>query len=139
MRASRMSHDVRCVGRDPPFALIRPRRRPSAIGPSALGLAGCVMALALLADPARGERGGSQPAGTASVSSRADVPGGATAADTVRWTVREDLSIGMLDGPEAYTFGRVRGVLVSDCGEIVVLEAGDGTIRVFSPEGKFLR
>jgi len=67
------------------------------------------------------------------------VPGGATAADTVRWTVREDLSIGMLDGPEAYTFGRVRGVLVSDCGEIVVLEAGDGTIRVFSPEGKFLR
>lgn len=98
-----------------------------------------IAGLALLAGSTRAEPGApAWPAPAASPACKG-VSDDASTADTVRWTVCEDLSIGMIDGPEAYRFQRIRGVLVSDRGEIVVLEAGDGTIRVFSPEGAFVR
>jgi hypothetical protein len=57
------------------------------------------------------------------------------------WTVSEEpvLRIGMVDGPEAYLFNDIRGVTRLSDGTIVVLNAGDGQIRYFAPDGRHLR
>ncbi|MFW6079134.1 MAG: 6-bladed beta-propeller, partial [Gemmatimonadota bacterium] len=57
-----------------------------------------------------------------------------------RWTVdlASALELGELDGPEAYTFGRISGVVVGDDGRIYVADADALEIRIFSPEGELL-
>jgi hypothetical protein len=58
---------------------------------------------------------------------------------TSAWTVREVLSIGALEGIDAEQFGQIVGVDVDEAGNVYVLDAQAGEIRVFGPEGEHLR
>ena len=51
---------------------------------------------------------------------------------------QELLTIGSLDGPLETSFGAIAEIEVAPRGEIVVLDRGDQTIRVFSPAGDHL-
>lgn len=55
-----------------------------------------------------------------------------------RWIVERDLSIGMVDGPPEYEFGRVQDVAVGKNGSIYVLDQQAAQIRVFDSEGSHL-
>lgn len=50
-----------------------------------------------------------------------------------------DLELGAMDGPSQEVFGDVRGVEVDPSGEIFVLDHQASEIRVFSPDGEYLR
>lgn len=74
----------------------------------------------------------------------------AAAQDTVRVTatppkwgaavkLRPVFSIGALDGPDEYAFGRIDGVAVDRRNTMYVLDAQDVQIRAFDASGKFLR
>ena len=56
-----------------------------------------------------------------------------------RWTVREDLKIGAVEGDPEYHFGEVGGIAVDSRGRIFVLDAQARRIQVFSPEGEYER
>lgn len=55
------------------------------------------------------------------------------------WRIEERVSIGQLDGPAEYAFNQISELEVGDSGEVFVLDGGDKVIRVYSPEGQFLR
>jgi hypothetical protein len=57
-----------------------------------------------------------------------------------RWVLDTDatVTIGRLEGAEAYTFGQVTGVMVADDGRIYVADAQALEVRVYSPDGEFL-
>jgi hypothetical protein len=54
------------------------------------------------------------------------------------WSVVEDLRIGSMDDPD-YIFGAIAWVDVGENGDIFVLDRQAQTVRVFSPDGVFLR
>ena len=51
----------------------------------------------------------------------------------------EELRIGMLEGPEEYTFGRVSGLAIGHQGTVYVGDDQIPTIRQFGPEGRWIR
>ncbi|MFH1763365.1 MAG: 6-bladed beta-propeller, partial [Gemmatimonadota bacterium] len=55
------------------------------------------------------------------------------------WTVEEELRIGAFGGNPDYQFGQVGTVAVSSRGEILVSDTQAQDVRVFSPEGAYLR
>jgi hypothetical protein len=60
--------------------------------------------------------------------------------DSERWTVREQFRVGTADGPPETTFyGPLASVTVGPFGNIYVLEAQAPAIKVFAPDGTFLR
>lgn len=59
--------------------------------------------------------------------------------EETRWTYREELRIGALDGSPELQFGQISGVDVSPEGEILVLDAQAQEVRVFGPDGAYLR
>lgn len=87
-------------------------------------------------------------------SSEASRGAGGTVIDTVgdtivarssgsgRWgdsvAVRQEVSIGELDGADAYTFGMITGAVEEPDGSILVLDAQVPVVRRYSPEGKHL-
>ena len=54
-----------------------------------------------------------------------------------RWTVEEELRIGVVEGDPKYQFGDVGGIAVDSRGRIVVLDIQAQHIKVFSPEGEY--
>ena len=59
-------------------------------------------------------------------------------AEARRLTSVVDLSIGTLDGEDAYVFGRVGGLALDEAGRIIVVDQLAHEVRVFDPEGRFL-
>lgn len=55
------------------------------------------------------------------------------------WTAQEVLRIGSAAGPEETQFGLIASVDVGSGGEIYVLDQQNRRVRVFTPEGEFLR
>jgi hypothetical protein len=55
------------------------------------------------------------------------------------WVVEEELRIGALDGDGPTSFGQIKGLVVDDAGRIVVLESQAQELRVFGPDGGYLR
>jgi hypothetical protein len=51
----------------------------------------------------------------------------------------EEVRIGVLEGAEAYTFGRINALTVDDDGAIYVLDSQTLNVRVYGPEGAHLR
>lgn len=64
---------------------------------------------------------------------------GGRAPDVPERVGRVDLSIGQLEGPAEYAFGRVSGVAEGPGGEIYVSDSEAGAIRVFDAQGTFVR
>lgn len=58
--------------------------------------------------------------------------------DASRWSVVEELRIGVASGDPELQFGLITGVDADDEGNIYVLDAQASRIRVFSPDGEFL-
>lgn len=54
-----------------------------------------------------------------------------------QWTLSEELRIGSESSPE-YALTDVRGIEVSEEGDIFVLQPADGSVRVFDENGRFL-
>ncbi|UCC73173.1 MAG: hypothetical protein JSV86_01000 [Gemmatimonadota bacterium] len=54
-----------------------------------------------------------------------------------RWTVEEDLKIGVVEGDPEYQFGEIGGITVDSRGRIFVLDVQAQHIRVFLPEGEY--
>ena len=50
-----------------------------------------------------------------------------------------ELSIGEIDGAEEYTFARIGGIAVDSAGRMFVADNDAHTVRIFSPDGKFVR
>jgi hypothetical protein len=50
-----------------------------------------------------------------------------------------ELSIGELDGADEYTFARISGIAVDGAGRMFVADNEAHTVRIFSPDGKFIR
>lgn len=63
---------------------------------------------------------------------------GAKASQPHGTTAAEVLSIGMIDGPEEYTFGRIAAITVTAGGTIVVADQLARTVRAFDGEGRHL-
>jgi hypothetical protein len=59
--------------------------------------------------------------------------------DAARWTVTEELRIGVDEGDPNLQFGRVMGLDVDDSGQIHILDSQASHIRSFSPEGAYVR
>lgn len=59
--------------------------------------------------------------------------------DATRWTVEEELSVGSMEGSAAEQFGLIAGVDVDAEGRIYVLDQQASEVRVFDPEGAWLR
>ena len=53
--------------------------------------------------------------------------------------LKEELSIGVLDGPEEYIFNRPGDIDVDSKGNIYVADRGDNLIKVYNQDGKFLK
>ncbi len=53
-------------------------------------------------------------------------------------TLVEEITIGMLDGPEEYLFGRIWSVAVNDDGRVYVLDRLEQHVRVFDSLGVYL-
>lgn len=64
----------------------------------------------------------------------------ANRSENPRWLVgpEEALSIGALDGPPEYLFSAVVGAVQMPDGRIAVADAGNSSVRFFSPHGRFL-
>jgi hypothetical protein len=54
-----------------------------------------------------------------------------------RWTVEEELKIGVVEGDPDYQFGGIGGITVDSRGRIFVLDGQAQHIKVFSPEGVY--
>jgi len=52
-------------------------------------------------------------------------------------TATVDLEIGLLDGPDEYTFGRISGLALDELGRIYVADAMADEVRVFDATGEF--
>jgi hypothetical protein len=65
-------------------------------------------------------------------------PSFGTWTDETRWTVEKDLSIGVVDEPPEYQFGRIVDVDAGSEERIYVLDAQAAEVRVFGPEGAHL-
>lgn len=117
------------------------RAREGAVGNAARAAAGGIILLLAAGcggDPpgdAWGGRVDTLPDGRVAVESPAD---GLWAAGN-RWTARLDLRIGKALGDEPYLFGDVRGIAVDGLGRVWVLDNQANEIRVFSPDGRFVR
>jgi hypothetical protein len=105
--------------------------------------AGClVIVMAGLAATCGGDRG---PAGWEI--STETLPSGAVRvvntppADGIEptWVVEEELRIGVLDGDGPDAFGQIKGLLVVEDGQVVVLDADAQELRIFGPDGEYLR
>jgi hypothetical protein len=55
------------------------------------------------------------------------------------WTVEEILSVGSLEGDDAYQFGQISGVDVDDQGNLYIADAQSQDVRVFDGSGTYLR
>jgi hypothetical protein len=55
------------------------------------------------------------------------------------WTVEEELSIGSLEGEEAYQFGQIIGVDVDSDGNVYIADLQAQNVRVFDATGTYLR
>ena len=55
------------------------------------------------------------------------------------WDVREELTIGRVDGDPGYLFGSIAGVCVGSTGEVIVVDRQAATARVFDREGLLVR
>jgi hypothetical protein len=102
--------------------------------------------LALLAFPlfvaaCGGDSSGSAWAGTIADSAGIPVvtnPAEGMWAEGEAWTVVEELSIGSLEGDEAYQFGQIGGVDVDADGNVYITDAQAQEVRVFDPAGAYL-
>jgi hypothetical protein len=56
-----------------------------------------------------------------------------------RWVLEEGLRIGSVDGDGPASFGQIKGLVVDDDERIIVLDAQAQEIRVFGPDGGYLR
>lgn len=54
-------------------------------------------------------------------------------------TLQEDLRIGQVEGPPELTFGRIAGLAVAETGEVHVVDGQAPAVRVYDPEGAYLR
>ena len=59
--------------------------------------------------------------------------------NSARWTVTEDLVIGVDSGPAELQFGRIGDLDVSPNGDIAVIDQLSGAVRVFDRGGTYLR
>lgn len=59
-------------------------------------------------------------------------------AEPPRLTGEVDLSIGTMEGEDAYVFGRIGGLAMDEAGRIIVVDAQANEVRVFDPAGRFL-
>ena len=101
-----------------------------------------ILAISFLVAACGGDSSGTAWAGTVTDSAGIPVvnnpvegmwaPGGA-------WTVVEELSIGSLEGDEAYQFGQIGGVDVDADGNVYITDAQAQEIRVFDPAGAYLQ
>ncbi len=59
----------------------------------------------------------------------------------IRWEVdaRPALSVGQIEGEEPYVFANVQGVRLLPEGGVAVADGASGTIRIFGPDGAFVR
>lgn len=67
-------------------------------------------------------------------------PGGsADRSPAASWALEDSplVTIGAVDGPEAYTFHRVSDAALLPDGQLVVADAGLGVLRVFDQDGRF--
>lgn len=55
------------------------------------------------------------------------------------WVVREDLSIGQVEGEADYLFGSIAGLCVSAGGDVLVVDRQAATVRVFDRGGVLVR
>ncbi|MFC1639743.1 6-bladed beta-propeller, partial [Gemmatimonadota bacterium] len=53
--------------------------------------------------------------------------------------LEEEVSIGMLEGPDEYLIGNPRSIAVAGGGEIYVLDRQVPVIRMYGPDGSFIR
>jgi hypothetical protein len=69
---------------------------------------------------------------------RGDVGGDEVAwTDATRWTLEEDLTIGVAEGAEEYQFGHVADVEVGPNGRIYVLDQQAGEVRAYEADGAY--
>jgi hypothetical protein len=64
-------------------------------------------------------------------------PGDGIWSEAERWTVKEELRIGVVEGDPHYQFGDIGGIAVDSRGRIFVLDVQEQHIEVFSPEGEY--
>ena len=55
------------------------------------------------------------------------------------WVVREDLTIGQIEGDPDYLFGSIAGVCVSSAGDVLVVDRQAATVRGFDRDGVLVR
>lgn len=55
------------------------------------------------------------------------------------WTVREDLTIGQVEGDAGYLFGSIAGLCVSSTDDVLVVDRQAATVRVFDRDGVLIR
>ena len=55
------------------------------------------------------------------------------------WVVREELTIGHVEGDPAYLFGSIAGICLSAAGEVLVVDRQAASVRVFDPNGLLVR
>jgi hypothetical protein len=48
------------------------------------------------------------------------------------------MELGLVDGPDAYLFGRVGGIVTDSAGRLFIADAQANEIRVFTPDGEYL-
>src|SRR5690606_21103404 len=107
-----------------------PARTLAALAAAATPAAGCA------ADrPGEAGSAGRDSAGIRIVESRG---AGAWSAEAA-WTAAEAVSIGVVDGPEEYTFGRITDVAALPDGSVAVLDGTDLVVKVFDANGGHLR
>ncbi len=88
--------------------------------------------------------GGGEPSWTGTITDSAGVTIVANPVEGVwteadRWTVEEELRIGVVEGDPEYQFGDVGGIAVDSRGRIFVLDVQAQHIKVFSPQGEYER
>lgn len=100
---------------------------------SAVSAVLCIALLGCGADHSRWGGTMTDSAGVTIVSNPAE----GTWTDAERWTVEEELRIGVAEGDPHYQFGDIGGVAVDSRGRIFVLDAQAQHVKVFSPEGDY--
>lgn len=118
------------------------RTRIAGNAPTGLGMAGLAL---LLTASTSGCAGGGQTAEKTGLQVERSTEGNATVIRNLagsHWpapaTLEEDLSIGVVDGDDAYMFGRVRSLWATD-EQIYVVDNQAPALRVFDQQGRHLR
>lgn len=102
-------------------------------------------ALLVTAGACGGERGAGSPGAGVTVRVEDGVTvvenGGLHLADTLAWRIDTTavVRIGVLEGPEEYVFGRIRGIAQRSDGTVVVADALARELRLYDLEGRFVR